>query len=278
MQLAGSKDGGWGYTDRHPGSKMEIRVITLSERFQPRLLTCLRDLTLCRVVVCCSMMVVLLLGCGPRRVRTPEQPATAPLPAPPDLAPQSADLSQTLPSSAANSDADYVELRTGWRLCIVTPLLKSGGYQVKVADEQVSGNTIRFSAGEDLRGYETVFYSVRPEGTGGGRLEFTSAEVTKNGEKVQQPGPHAPLFLLPPNMRFVRLIWTKRVSQADHNMAVVAADEPSALDILTHEVQMGQSTCKSDAHSFCFWVPTGIAVRPEVRRTAGGAEYWAPAR
>jgi hypothetical protein len=24
MQLAGSKDGGWVYTDRHPGAKMEI--------------------------------------------------------------------------------------------------------------------------------------------------------------------------------------------------------------------------------------------------------------
>ena len=24
MQLAGSKDGGWMYTDKHPGAKMEI--------------------------------------------------------------------------------------------------------------------------------------------------------------------------------------------------------------------------------------------------------------
>jgi hypothetical protein len=29
-QLAGSKDGGWVYTDRHPGSKMEIPGSNLS--------------------------------------------------------------------------------------------------------------------------------------------------------------------------------------------------------------------------------------------------------
>jgi hypothetical protein len=28
MQLAGSKDGGWLYTDRHPGAKMGIPVYT----------------------------------------------------------------------------------------------------------------------------------------------------------------------------------------------------------------------------------------------------------
>jgi len=36
MQLAGSKDGGWGYTDRHPGSKMEILVIMLKIKPPPK--------------------------------------------------------------------------------------------------------------------------------------------------------------------------------------------------------------------------------------------------
>jgi hypothetical protein len=31
MQLEESKDGGWGYTDRHPGSKMEIPPTRLAE-------------------------------------------------------------------------------------------------------------------------------------------------------------------------------------------------------------------------------------------------------
>ena len=34
MQVAGSKDGGWVYTGRHPGSKMEIPVVSSAAEVQ----------------------------------------------------------------------------------------------------------------------------------------------------------------------------------------------------------------------------------------------------
>jgi len=157
-------------------------------------------------------------------------------------------------------------------------LLKSEGYRLEVTDEQISGNTITFSAGEGFEGYKTAFYAVEPQEGGGVRVEFVSAEVTKEGEPVQQPHPQAPMFRLPRGARFVRLIYLKRLSYADHDMAVVAADTMGALNTLTREVQTRQSACKSDDRSFCSWVPAGIAVRPEVRRTVGSAESWESVR
>jgi hypothetical protein len=181
---------------------------------------------------------------------------------------------------ANNWGADYVDIQPDWRLHVTVPLLKSGGYQLKTTDPQVNGNTITLAANGDLEGYETDFYSVQPREGGGVRIEFASSVATKNGQAAPQSRPSLVLFELPPSAKFVRLLYSlqRGREQSDHGMAILAADEMSALEAHTLDLQKGRSRCESDEHKFCYWIPTGIAVVPEVRKKGSGADFWEPAR
>jgi hypothetical protein len=201
-------------------------------------------------------------GCAARR---------ASVPPPPDLAPAGAELRE--PPAPGMPGRDYIDLKPGWRLSVVTPLLKSGGYRLNAVAGQVSGNTVTLAAGDELEGYETAYYAVEPGSGGGVRIAFTSAHAIRGGEKVEQLRARAPLFELPPEANLVRLIYLTRVSSADHDMAVVAAADVRALNRLTREVQTSPDGCRSDAGAYCAWVPSGIAVRPEML-----AGDWVPAR
>ncbi len=178
---------------------------------------------------------VILAGCAAHRV-TPEPPA-------PD-------------------NTGYIDLKAGWKLRVVTPILKSGGYQLRTTSAETSGNSITASA-QDFLGFETAYYSV--DGLAGGyiRIEFQSAIVTKGEASTPQPRPMVLLFDLPAGVRFARLIYLTRVSESDHDMAVVASDQKETLDALTRAVQSNPGNCASDGRVFCSWVPAGISVRPE---------------
>jgi hypothetical protein len=206
-----------------------------------------------RLIFCLAALTV-LSGCALRTVRVP---AVNKPPGPGD---------------------DYIDLQPGWRVRVVTPLLKSGGYVPKSTSEQTADNTITISAGADLLGYETAYYSVEGRGRAGVRVSFSSAEVTKDGETTPQPRPVAELFQLPRRGRHVRLIYLQRASQADHNMAVLVSSRIGALARVTEDVETNPATCISDHPDVCSWIPVGIAVRPEVPKMVHGVKQWVPAR
>lgn len=210
-----------------------------------------------RPISCLS--VALLLSCAPWAGRVPAKPAIPPLPGP-----------------VAARAVDYIELRPGWRLRVTTPLLKSGAYQLQAAEEQVDGNTVVLDAAGDFEGYETAFYAIGSRPDGSLRIDFISADVMKAGKVIPQLRSKVPLFRLPYNTKFVRLIYLTRVSKFDHDMAVVAAAEMGELEKLTKEVQTRQEACQTGENSVCFWVPAGIAVVPETLREVDGALRWAP--
>lgn len=212
----------------------------------------------------CLGLVGILLGCASRAVRmpAPSPSASTPLPPPPDLALERNAMPDKSPVLRPDPGS-YFDLRPGWRLRVTTPVLKPGGHQLLVMDWQDGGKTVTAFAGEDVDGYETSYYAIEPRAGGGVRIEFVSAEVTKLSGKVPQPAPLVPLFRLPPMARFVRLIYLQRVSQSDHDAALVAADEVAILDRLTHAVETNKASCKSDSRSYCSWIPAGVGVRPE---------------
>jgi hypothetical protein len=198
------------------------------------------------------VLACVLTACAPRRVQVPAPAATEP--------------------------SNYIDLQPGWRLHVVTPILRSGGYRLQPVDRQTGGNTIAVSTGGDFLGYETAYYAVRACGRGV-RVEFSTAEITQDGKTALQPQPVAHLFQLPRNARYVRLIYLLRTSQADHDMAVVATGEMDTLAMLTYQVQADPSSgCRSDSASFCSWIPAGIAVRPEIQKDVDGVTQWVPAR
>ncbi len=194
--------------------------------------------------------MLILHGCASRTVRIPALPA----------------------ASASN---DYLDIQDGWRLTAVTPILKSGGYVLKTSDKPTGGNAFTLSAGSDFLGYEVAHYQVKGERGTRVRVEFNSAEVTKEG--ITQPQSHsiAPLFQEARRAGYVRLIYLIRISQADHNMAVVTATTMDVIDSLTRQVQANPAAgCSVHPRAACVWIPEGIAVRAEVLKNVNGVETW----
>jgi len=189
----------------------------------------------------CLCFLTLLSGCAAKRTRV------------------------TAEASAPHADpTTYIDLEPGWRLRVVTPILKSGSFQVTSLRQETTGNTISLSAGDDFLGYETAYYAVKAGPEGGIQIIFRSAEITKENATEYQARPLVRLFDLPGWARFVRLIYLTRASEADHDMAIVAASEKEFLEPATRRVQADPiAGCETERRTRCSWVPAGISVRPE---------------
>jgi hypothetical protein len=164
------------------------------------------------------------------------------------------------PSAVLRNDS-YIDLKAGWTLRIVVPLLKSAEFRSDLLPQKTNGNTISLST-NDFIGYTTSHYAVTGQG-GEVRLRFVSGEESRDGKTAPVVGAHRLPFELPRKTERVRLVYLVRVSQADHDMAIVAARRLDALNAFTNRLKDDPSVCHSDAQIFCSWVPAGIAVRTE---------------
>lgn len=173
-------------------------------------------------------------------------------------------------------DQSYVDLQPGWRLRVVTPILKSGKYKADFQETPASGGGVQLAVGDDFVGYETSYYQVGAAESGV-VVRFSSAKVTVNGNESPRAQPLVRLFDLPTSARCVRLVFLTRVSRADHNQAILAAAGIDELNRLTSQVMADPATnCRSQGESYCGWVPEGIAVRAEKRDPAHRKD-WIPA-
>ena len=85
------------------------------------------------------------------------------------------------------------------------------------------------------------------------------------------------LFDLPESVRYVRLLFLTRVSQTEHDQAVLGSSSLADLDALQKRVEDNPpENCKIQPEGICSWVPAGIAVQPEKRTPASG-KNWIPA-
>lgn len=156
---------------------------------------------------------------------------------------------------------DYEDLQAGYTLRIVRPLLKSGGTSPSLKSKQAAGTTVSLSA-SDLLGYQTICYSIAGKRGGRVQLKFASAELTKDGFASSIREPPLP-FALPRKAEYIRLIYLQRLSQSDHNMAIVASTRMDDLNRLTMQVRKDPGACITTHYVSCSWVPPGVAVRPE---------------
>ena len=174
-------------------------------------------------------------------------------------------------------NTSYLDLRPGWRLRVVTPLLRSGGYRLTPNVQQTGTNTMTLSAGKDFMGYETSYYLVRKKPWAGLVIQFLSAETTRNGVTRAEPNPTIKLFQLPQS-HYIRLIYLRRASRSDHDMAVLAAGDAAVLADATKQVQTDASACHNAKELSCSWIPAGIAVIAERPQSVNGTEEWISAR
>ena len=189
--------------------------------------------------------LLLLASCAPRTVQTPAAPKP---------------LAGT-----------YLDLEYGWRLRVITPLLKGGGFQMKTESVQEQGNTLTLKAAPDFEGYETAYYDVLPKA----QIRFTKAEVMREGKASPQLQPVHTIFQNRRGMMLTRLVYLKRGSETVHDMAILVSRDLAALNQATLELQTSPASgCRTSRQSACEWVPAGIAVRAEMQKSG----EWAPAR
>lgn len=162
------------------------------------------------------------------------------------------------PPPAQPVNPDFVELRPGDRVVVVIPILRSGGYILPSLRTQAGGG--RIEAGPDFLGYEQDFYTVKGAGNGV-RVRFSHGVVWRNGKEQTVHAPRVTLFEHMENSR-VRLVFLLRVSEDDHDMAIVSSTDLPSLNEITRQVT-ARAECLSSGVGNCTWVPKGIAVRRE---------------
>ena len=209
----------------------------------------------------------LMAACAPREVHVPTQPAPA-------------------------HSMYWIDLQPGWRVRVVTPVIKSDSHFVEglpVLRSTGSGGsgqapggtphaaTITLKTGKDFVGYEVSLYAVKPRRAGGVQVVFRTAAIHQGGKKMVRSHPMVPLFLLPRNDAFIRVLHLAWGMHGNHEAAILAANRRGLLDEVTKQVQYHVDACRNTADTYCFWVPAGMAVVPERRDSAGTNGQWVPA-
>ena len=148
---------------------------------------------------------------------------------------------------------------------------------MQVQELRTSNGAVTLKTSDDFQGYESDIYSARREGKTGIAVQFVSAEVTDiNGKRTTKPQPIVPLFVFPINIQYVRLLFLTRVSQAEHNEAIIAASSLEGLEQLTQRVAANpDENCRNSTNEVCSWVPEGISVQPE--KKPNKSKEWIPA-
>jgi len=176
------------------------------------------------------------------------------------------------PEPVQTASPDFLDLQPGWRLRITTPLSR---HNAPATQEVSDAGTITLKAPEGFA-YETSYYAIRRDPDRVLRFEFVSGAVTRDGKASNEPAQLG--WRVEPNIDapLARLIYLRRLSDSDHNMAFVSAPNATSLDTLTRMVDKNpDQACTSTADSFCAWVPAGVAVVAERMTTAG---TWEPVR
>jgi hypothetical protein len=177
-----------------------------------------------------------------------------------------------LPTKAAQElrygvfrDTGFVHLEPGFRIRIIAPLLKNGGYRLKSVDAAQSGNTIDIRTGEDLIGIERAYWTVAARNEAAGvRIKLESVERTIEGKTAPVSGPVERFLDLPDWAAHVRLFFLTRAARADNDVTVIAARSASLLQSATARFQADPDNyCKhADEGVTCRSVPAGVAVAP----------------
>jgi|SRR5271165_6565001 len=176
------------------------------------------------------------------------------------------------------TDRSYIDLQPGWRLKVVVPVIESGGYKVRTEEVHNKDGTVSLRTEEGFVGYETDYYVVNQRDSGKPFISFDSAEFTgTDHKKIKKPKPLIALFVFPESIGYVRLLFLTRVSENEHDAAVLAASTLAVLDKLTPRVEANPSeNCTTRPEGPCSWIPEGIAVQPE-KKDPQNSKAWIPA-
>ena len=198
--------------------------------------------------ICLLNVCLLLTGCGPQRPAHPN---------PPNI-----------------GELGYLDLKAGWRLRVVVPIVRTGGYIVPMITK-LEGHTISVTAGKDFVGYETDYYDVQSSIGSAVTIKFRHAEAVVQGKKSKPKQPALALFDLPPHDGFIRIVYLIRASRHDHDMVVLTSTDENVLrDLTVKTMSNGRDACQTSNRTTCVQIPAGVAVIPEEKVREAGKDQW----
>lgn len=169
----------------------------------------------------------------------------------------------------------YVDLIPGCRLRVVTPLFAPGTQERALAELlSKTGSATTLKAPPGFIGYETAYYLLKPSSDRGARIAFQYATVSKSGTVTRENRPRRQLFRGSWNTRFFRLVFLIRKSKSNHNMALLGTHRKDTLNTWTAAILADPDACRNVKGRSCLWIPAGVAVRPEIKKSG----QWAPLR
>lgn len=171
-------------------------------------------------------------------------------------------------------DRAYIQIEPGWRLRVVAPVLKSGGFDMHIKEQRQENGVVVLKTGEDFEGYETDFYRVTSK-SDGLNVRLSSARITRPDKKEMLPlRPLDSILDLPRYTQSLRLLFLVRESESDHDQAVLSATSAQDMDAITNAVlEHPIENCRAQTQAACAWVPRGIVIRPEKK----DGRTWIPA-
>jgi hypothetical protein len=174
--------------------------------------------------------------------------------------------------------AGYVDLSDGYRLRLVGPILREGAGPgaSALATEEVAGNdrtlSVTVKASADFLGYEISWYAVE-----GSRIGSAAGESHIGSQVTAEQQPRTNFFRFPEAAAYYRLFFLTRVSQADHNVAVLGAATRGEIERQTLLFNTDTEACRKAPAGMCVALPKEVAVTAYVRVMANGAPLDVPA-
>lgn len=177
----------------------------------------------------------------------------------------------------------YVDLDSNYRLKVISPIVSDGAASTSLISDPISitghGRSIQVDAkaSSALIGYETAWYALSPRQDGPGlRVIPASIESHINATVQREASPRTNYFQFGPSAAYYRMFFLTRISQADHDIAVLAAPTRDALDAQTAKFEADPSLCASAEDRMCVVIPGHTAVSPHVAVVVNGKEVAVP--
>ena len=172
-----------------------------------------------------------------------------------------------------------INLEVGFRLKVVAPLLKPGYTAIKT---ELSPNSKPGSLEvnvEGLEGFETAYYMVRPRHGGGLEFALLSVEQNRVGVLTTSPKPVAFQFSKAPKAEHYQLMFLRRVSIADRDIALLGAPSWKLLLDTAHRfdtVPGAVNDCDKVSGLDCVAMTKQSAINSETGVLANGKMVYVP--
>lgn len=185
----------------------------------------------------------------------------------------------------ASGLAGYLDLRPGYRLRLVRPLLRAGAGPNASAISSVGGATMNSDgslnvdarSSADLLGYETAWYEIERRGSGFAIRELTAEShlVNQSGEK---PGKlNAPWDRLNPTAVYYRVLYLTRSSSQDRDALLLAESTHARIEAVTAAIAANPALCQSGSYrSTCVVLPRQAALTAHVQVSLNGSTVAVP--